>query len=185
MLGLLSVARGAETRSEHVGTIGIGIAEEWRNKGVGTALMAEAFRWQLTVELPAMLERQRDYYGGAVLARDGVELLRARQAALSPCARAWGLISSLEYVEAIEGQRECVDAGRVGDVDLAVVQARQIGVNRVGVIDRGGPCAPHMNGRATCCKGTRDAVADAARAADHQHGLAAEIERIGESRSGR
>jgi len=45
VIGLLSVARGAEARSEHVGTIGIGIAEAWRSKGVGTALMAEAFRW--------------------------------------------------------------------------------------------------------------------------------------------
>jgi hypothetical protein len=53
-----------------------------------TTPMAEAFVEQLTVELPAMLARQRDYYGGAALARDGVELLRGRDVALSACSRA-------------------------------------------------------------------------------------------------
>jgi rubrerythrin len=67
-----------------------------------TTPMAEAFTEQLTVELPAMLARQRQYYGGAALARDGIDLLRAQDGALSASARAWGLISSLEYIEAVE-----------------------------------------------------------------------------------
>lgn len=67
-----------------------------------TTPMADAFAQQLTAELPAMLARQRHYFGGAALARDGIELLRERDAALSPCSRAWGLISSLEYIEAID-----------------------------------------------------------------------------------
>ena len=84
-----------------------------------TTPMAEAFRQQLTVELPAMLQRQRDYYGGAAVARDGVELLRAREAALAPCARAWGLISSLEYLEAIDETATRDYQARLAQLSLA------------------------------------------------------------------
>jgi len=45
VVGLLSLARGAEPRNRHNATLGMGIAKPWRGKGVGSALIVEAFRW--------------------------------------------------------------------------------------------------------------------------------------------
>lgn len=83
--------------------------------------MAAAFVEQLKTELPAMLARQRDYYGGAALRRDGVEVLRARDAALSPSSRAWGLISSLEYLEAVDETTTRDYQARLAQLSLAHV----------------------------------------------------------------
>jgi hypothetical protein len=47
-----------------------------------------------------------------------------------------------------------------------------------GIIGRGGAGAAHRDPGALATEGLRDAVADAARAADHQNLLAAEIELV-------
>ncbi len=45
VIGLLSLARGTEHRNRHNATLGMGIAKPWRGKGIGSALLVEAFRW--------------------------------------------------------------------------------------------------------------------------------------------
>ena len=67
-----------------------------------TTPMAAAFINQLRAELPAMLQRQREGYGGEALSRDGFAQLQARNDELSTSSRDWGLISPLEYLEAVD-----------------------------------------------------------------------------------
>jgi putative acetyltransferase len=45
LIGTLGVAREAHPVTRHVASLGMLVAGDWRSKGVGSALLAEAFRW--------------------------------------------------------------------------------------------------------------------------------------------
>jgi L-phenylalanine/L-methionine N-acetyltransferase len=45
MIGNLDVAREEGTVTRHVASIGMAVARDWRGRGVGSALLAEAVRW--------------------------------------------------------------------------------------------------------------------------------------------
>jgi hypothetical protein len=64
--------------------------------------LAPDFRQSIERELPALLQRVRDNYGGLVLARVGPERLQTLDAALSAQARAWGVMSVSEYLAVVD-----------------------------------------------------------------------------------
>lgn len=45
VIGTLGVAREAHPVTRHVASLGMLVAGDWRSRGVGSALLAEAFRW--------------------------------------------------------------------------------------------------------------------------------------------
>jgi L-phenylalanine/L-methionine N-acetyltransferase len=45
LIGTLGVAREVHPVTRHVASLGMLVAGDWRSKGVGSALLAEAFRW--------------------------------------------------------------------------------------------------------------------------------------------
>jgi ribosomal protein S18 acetylase RimI-like enzyme len=45
VVGSLEISRDGAAASRHVAVVGMVIAPEWRDRGVGSALLAEAFRW--------------------------------------------------------------------------------------------------------------------------------------------
>lgn len=45
LIGTLGVAREAHPVTRHVASLGMLVAGDWRSRGVGSALLAEAFRW--------------------------------------------------------------------------------------------------------------------------------------------
>ena len=45
VIGTLGAAREPHPVTRHVGSIGMQVAKGWRSRGVGSALLAEAFRW--------------------------------------------------------------------------------------------------------------------------------------------
>jgi putative acetyltransferase len=45
VVGFLGVEREPGSATGHVASLGMGVASEWRGRGVGGALLAEAFRW--------------------------------------------------------------------------------------------------------------------------------------------
>ena len=45
VVGHLNVSREEGPMTRHVASLGMAVAREWRRRGVGTALMAEAIRW--------------------------------------------------------------------------------------------------------------------------------------------
>ena len=45
VVGHLAIAREPHPVTAHVGSLGMGVARAWRRRGVGAALLAEAFRW--------------------------------------------------------------------------------------------------------------------------------------------
>jgi len=45
LIGSLSVDREEHPVTRHVASIGMAVAKDWRGRGVGSALMAEAIRW--------------------------------------------------------------------------------------------------------------------------------------------
>ena len=45
VIGSLGIAREVTRETRHVASLGMAVAEEWRGRGVGSALLAEAFRW--------------------------------------------------------------------------------------------------------------------------------------------
>jgi diaminopimelate decarboxylase len=49
VIGSLGIQREAGRASEHVASLGMSVSKEWRGRGVGTALMAEALRWARNV----------------------------------------------------------------------------------------------------------------------------------------
>src|SRR6059036_3003478 len=45
VIGHLGVAREEGQATDHVASLGMAVAAEWRGKGIGTALMAKAIEW--------------------------------------------------------------------------------------------------------------------------------------------
>ena len=45
VIGSLSIGREANPVTRHVASLGMSVDADWRGKGLGSALMAEAFRW--------------------------------------------------------------------------------------------------------------------------------------------
>ena len=45
LIGTLSAARESSRQTRHVASLGMSVDKEWRGRGVGSALMAELFRW--------------------------------------------------------------------------------------------------------------------------------------------
>ena len=45
VIGSLSIARDAGPITRHVSSLGMSVDREWRGRGIGSALLAEAFRW--------------------------------------------------------------------------------------------------------------------------------------------
>lgn len=45
VIGMLGIAREAHPVTHHVASLGMHLAKDWRSRGVGSALLAEAFRW--------------------------------------------------------------------------------------------------------------------------------------------
>jgi L-phenylalanine/L-methionine N-acetyltransferase len=45
IIGSLSIARDDGAITRHVSSLGMSVDREWRGQGVGSALLAEAFRW--------------------------------------------------------------------------------------------------------------------------------------------
>ena len=49
VVGHLAITREAHPATEHVASLGLGVVREWRGKGIGSALMAEALLWARSV----------------------------------------------------------------------------------------------------------------------------------------
>lgn len=64
--------------------------------------LAPNFHQLLRAELPAMLQRVRDNYGGLLLARIGPERVQRLAAQLSSDAQAWGVMPISEYLDAVD-----------------------------------------------------------------------------------
>lgn len=64
--------------------------------------MAPDFRRALQDELPAMLQRVRNSYGGLLLARVGAERVARLSATFSDAARSWGIMPVAEYLAAVD-----------------------------------------------------------------------------------
>lgn len=45
VIGSLWIGRESHAVTSHVGSLGMSVDQEWRSKGIGSALMTEAFRW--------------------------------------------------------------------------------------------------------------------------------------------
>ena len=45
VIGSLSIGREANPVTRHVGSLGMSVDRDWRGRGVGSALLSEAFRW--------------------------------------------------------------------------------------------------------------------------------------------
>jgi L-phenylalanine/L-methionine N-acetyltransferase len=45
IIGSLSIARETGPITRHVSSLGMSVDREWRGRGIGSALLAEAFRW--------------------------------------------------------------------------------------------------------------------------------------------
>jgi hypothetical protein len=63
--------------------------------------LSDAFRESLGRDLPSMLERVRQNYGGIALDQLGAEELARRGRSLPESARAWGVMPASEYVAAV------------------------------------------------------------------------------------
>jgi hypothetical protein len=64
--------------------------------------LAPTFRSQLIRELPAMLTRLRENYGGLLLEHHGARSLESIDRELTEGTRGWGTISTLSYVAAVD-----------------------------------------------------------------------------------
>jgi RimJ/RimL family protein N-acetyltransferase len=51
VIGNLDVAREEGLVTRHIASIGMAVARDWRGRGVGSALMAEAIRWARSVRV--------------------------------------------------------------------------------------------------------------------------------------
>ncbi len=80
-----------------------------------------------------------------------------------------------ENVKPIEWKARRFDRLRGADVELGIVKAVEVGAVIFAIVGRQGAGAADMHDCAMGAKGLRDAVADPARAAHHQNGLAAKI----------
>jgi hypothetical protein len=63
--------------------------------------LSHTFRESLARDLPSMLERVRQNYGGLALDQLGAEELARRGRSLPESARAWGVMPASEYVAAV------------------------------------------------------------------------------------
>jgi len=64
--------------------------------------LADTFRRRLNQQLPDMLKRVRQSYGGIALDKHGAEALTKMGSELSPATRAWGVMPLHEYVAAVD-----------------------------------------------------------------------------------
>jgi putative acetyltransferase len=55
VVGHVYVQREAHPVTRHVATLGIGVAPDWRGRGVGAALMAEGIRWARSVGVERLM----------------------------------------------------------------------------------------------------------------------------------
>jgi diaminopimelate decarboxylase len=55
VVGFLSATREEHPVTSHVATIGLGVGKDWRGRGVGTALVAESFKWARAVGVEKIL----------------------------------------------------------------------------------------------------------------------------------
>lgn len=86
------------------------LRDEVRHRDFGWSLLdwlletplAAEFRSKLTLELPAMLQRVRQNYGGIALDRYGAEALSHLATRMSKDAQAWGVMPLVDYVEAVD-----------------------------------------------------------------------------------
>ncbi len=81
-----------------------------------------------------------------------------------------------EHIQAVEGRLIGAQFVEVGDIDLRVKQAVQIGAFLSQVIARRTPRAPDMHLGPACKKPVSDAVPDTARAADNQHSSSRKVQ---------
>ncbi len=86
------------------------LLDEVRHRDFGWAMLewllstplAHEFRARLERELPTMLSHVRRNYGGVALDKLGAAKLRSMAEAMSPAARAWGVMPLVDYVDAVE-----------------------------------------------------------------------------------
>ena len=81
-----------------------------------------------------------------------------------------------QHIEFFERRLQCLDRLRLADVELEIIEAIEMRSFVRRIIDSATAGAADGDLRAPGAEGLRDAVADAAGAADHQHLLAAEIQ---------
>ena len=82
--------------------------------------LAPTFQELLRAELPGMLQRVRDNYGGLLLARVGPERVARLSAQLSADARAWGVMPVSEYLSAVDEAFERDYAPRFAELGVAL-----------------------------------------------------------------
>lgn len=82
--------------------------------------LGPAFRQTLDAELPAMLRRVRDNYGGLLLAKLGPERLARLAADQSADARAWGVMPAADYVAAVDEAFQRDYAPRFAELGVAL-----------------------------------------------------------------
>ncbi len=81
-----------------------------------------------------------------------------------------------QHVEPVERRPEILDRPGIADIELRVIETRKIRSLGGGIVGRGSAGTADMDVRAAAAKRLRNAVADAATAADHENLLAAEIQ---------
>jgi len=81
-----------------------------------------------------------------------------------------------QHVELFERRLESLDRLRLADVELKIIETFEIRSVVGRIVGSAGAGATDRDARTLGPEGVRDAVADTAGAADHQHLLAAEIQ---------
>ena len=78
LIGSLSIAREPGAITRHVSSLGMSVDRDWRGRGVGSALLAEAFRWarwagveKVTLTVYPDNERARALYRNFGFAEEG------------------------------------------------------------------------------------------------------------------
>lgn len=84
--------------------------------------MADAFRGQLARELPAMLKRVRNNYGGVALDRVGADALARLGAEMPAGTRRWGVMPIADYLRAVDETFERDYEPRFAALDVAMPQ---------------------------------------------------------------
>src|SRR5690606_40061424 len=89
-----------------------------------------------------------------------------------------GALREHEDVEPVEGRLPGLHRAGLHEVDLRVVQPGEVRALFRRIVGGRGPGAPDVHRRTLLEEGAGDTVANAARPAGHQHGLAGEVEWI-------